>query len=209
MVSGSPVVLTIDGMQRLQDALRVLRERRATLIEALSASVDGGGMQSDLGLTERRIAEIQDVLARAMPLDATERVPGVVGIGSRVTVRWEGDGDETYTIRRAGRSRGPRRPHLLRVPCRSVAAGSPRRGAGVGGNARRPGPSRRLGHRIGSRHGQKVLRGGDTSTRTVAMCDVRRPNPLATRRPSRSDVLLRRLCARRSVLLLVRPAAAR
>jgi transcription elongation factor GreA len=98
MVSGSPVVLTVDGMQQLQDDLRVLCARRANLIEALSASVDASGLHSDLGLTERRIAEVQNVLARAMPLDPTERVPGVVGIGSRVTVRWEADGDETYTI---------------------------------------------------------------------------------------------------------------
>jgi transcription elongation GreA/GreB family factor len=38
------------------------------------------------------------VLARAQPIDDVARIPGVVGLGSRVTVRWEEDGEETYTI---------------------------------------------------------------------------------------------------------------
>jgi transcription elongation factor GreA len=49
-------------------------------------------------LADSRIAEIQGVLARAQPIDHVDRIPGVVGLGSRVTVRWEEDGEETYTI---------------------------------------------------------------------------------------------------------------
>ncbi len=44
------------------------------------------------------IAEIESVLARAQPIDHANRVPGVVGLGSRVTVRWDEDGEDTYTI---------------------------------------------------------------------------------------------------------------
>ena len=33
-----------------------------------------------------------------MPVDDADRKPGVVGIGSRVTVAWENDGKEAYTI---------------------------------------------------------------------------------------------------------------
>ncbi len=100
MVSGATVLLTADGLRQLHHDLIAYRERRASLSEALANSPEdtGGGVQSELGLAERRVAELQSLLARAQPLDAADRIPGVVGLGSRVTVRWEGDGDEIYTI---------------------------------------------------------------------------------------------------------------
>ena len=98
MVSGLALGLTVDGMQQLANELATFQERRATLAEALATSPDDMGVQSELALTNRRIAEIRAVLARAQPIDHVDRVPGVVGLGSRVTVRWEEDGDETYTI---------------------------------------------------------------------------------------------------------------
>lgn len=100
MTFASSVALTADGMQQLRGDLLTLRERRDSLAEVLSSSpLDAGGsVLTEIALAERRIAEIEDVLARARVLDLAERIPGVVGIGSRVTVRWEGDGDEVYTI---------------------------------------------------------------------------------------------------------------
>ena len=101
MVYESPVVLTADGMQRLHHDLRNLRERHASLVAwvtALPPDDARGDVQTEIALVDQRIAELRAVLARAMPLDQTTRVPGVVGIGSRVTVRWEEDGEETYTI---------------------------------------------------------------------------------------------------------------
>jgi transcription elongation GreA/GreB family factor len=100
MVSESPVMLTANGMLQLHTDLKTFRERHSALARANAASPDDwdGGMLTDLALTQRRIAEIQDLLARATPIDGTAREPGVVGIGATVTVRWDGDGEETYTI---------------------------------------------------------------------------------------------------------------
>ena len=99
MVSAATVMLTDDGMEQLANDLQALQERRATLAEAVASSPnDASGVLSELALADRRIAEIQSVLARAQPIDQVDRLPGVVGLGSRVTVRWEEDGEETYTI---------------------------------------------------------------------------------------------------------------
>ena len=99
MVFASPVMLTDDGLEQLTSDLQALQERRGTLAEAVASSPnDAGGVLSELALADRRIAEIQEVLARALPIDHVDRMPGVVGLGSRVTVRWEEDGEETYTI---------------------------------------------------------------------------------------------------------------
>lgn len=100
MVSEAPVLLTEDGLLQLQGELDTFRERYADLARAKAESpedVDDGTL-TDMTLMQRRMAEIEDVLARAMPLDGSAREPGVVGIGSSVTVRWEEDGEETYTI---------------------------------------------------------------------------------------------------------------
>ena len=99
MVSASPVMLTDDGIKQLTNDLQAFQERRATLAEAVASSPnDASGVLSELALADSRIAEIQGVLARAQPIDHVDRIPGVVGLGSRVTVRWEEDGEETYTI---------------------------------------------------------------------------------------------------------------
>jgi transcription elongation GreA/GreB family factor len=99
MVSGLALGLTVDGIQQLTSELAAFQERRAALAAAVTtAPSDLGEVQGDLALVDRRIAEIESVLARAQPLDDRDRVPGVVGVGSRVTVRWEEDGEETYTI---------------------------------------------------------------------------------------------------------------
>jgi transcription elongation factor GreA len=99
MVSASPVMLTGDGIEQLTNDLQAFQGRRATLVEAITTSPDDvGEIQGELFLVDRRIAEIQSVLARAQPIDHADRVAGVVGLGSRVTVGWEEDGEETYTI---------------------------------------------------------------------------------------------------------------
>ena len=98
------VHVTVDGWRQLHDELVSLRERRhATVSETRRDGAPlqdaGGDPHGDLALLERRIVELQGVLARAVPVDCADRVPGTVGVGSRVTVRWEGDEEEeTYTI---------------------------------------------------------------------------------------------------------------
>ena len=96
----TPVALTDAGMLQLREELLTLRERRDSLAEVLAASpLDAGGsVLTEIALADRRIVEIEDVLSRAKSLDQIVRVPGVVGIGSQVTVRWDEDGDEIYTI---------------------------------------------------------------------------------------------------------------
>jgi transcription elongation GreA/GreB family factor len=99
MGSGLALGLTAAGMQQWANELAAVQERRATLVDALATSPDDvGEIQGELFQADRRIAEIQGVLARAQPIDHADRIPGVVGLGSRVTVRWEEDGEETYTI---------------------------------------------------------------------------------------------------------------
>jgi len=99
MVSGATVMLTGDGVQQLTHDLLAFQQRRATLSEAVVTSPDDvGELQGEIVLVDRRVAEIQSVLERAQPMDYVNRVPGVVGLGSRVAVRWDEDGDETYTI---------------------------------------------------------------------------------------------------------------
>lgn len=100
MSFAAPAVLTADGMRQLHGDLLALRERRETLAETLAASPEDAGtdLQTELILADRRIAELQSLLARALTLDGSEREPGVVGIGATVTVRWDLDGEETYTI---------------------------------------------------------------------------------------------------------------
>jgi transcription elongation factor GreA len=99
MVSGATVMLTGDGVQQLTHDLQAFQQRRVSLTEAVATSPDDvGELQREIALVDRRIAEIRSVLARAQPIDHVDRVPGVVGLGSRVTVRWDGDGEETYTI---------------------------------------------------------------------------------------------------------------
>ncbi|MCA9862552.1 MAG: hypothetical protein KC432_06015, partial [Thermomicrobiales bacterium] len=95
MVSEAPVLLTEDGLLQLQGELDMFRERYADLARAKAESpedVDDGTL-TDMTLMQRRMAEIEDLLTRAMPLDISSREPGVVGIGSGVTVRWEDDGE--------------------------------------------------------------------------------------------------------------------
>lgn len=101
MVVAQTVSLTSEGMRQLSDEIAELMERRESLTTSVDGLMDreaGSNFHDDVTLIDRRIAEIQSILARATPLDDGDRVPGVVSLGSRVTVRWDGDGDETYTI---------------------------------------------------------------------------------------------------------------
>lgn len=100
MSSESTVLLTPDGLQQLRDELLAFRERHAELVRSKAASPDDvdDGTLTDLTLAQRRIAELEGVLVRAASVDEAPRERGVVGIGSTVTVAWEEDGEETYTI---------------------------------------------------------------------------------------------------------------
>jgi transcription elongation factor GreA len=104
MTSTPAVYVTAEGWRHLHDDLRSLRERwqaawGETRRDGAPLQDSGGDPHGDLTLLVRRIAELQGVLARAVPVDHADRVPGTVGVGSRVTLRWEADDtEETYTI---------------------------------------------------------------------------------------------------------------
>ena len=100
MSAESTVLLTPAGLQQLHDELHAFRERHAELARSKAASPDDvdDGTLTDMTLAQRRIAELEALLVRAASLDETPRELGVVGIGSTVTVDWEEDGEETYTI---------------------------------------------------------------------------------------------------------------
>jgi transcription elongation factor GreA len=101
------VLLTADGWRRLHDELAELRRRRA---DALAATANGNGnggwsspsngvpSPSEIEYLSHCILELEYVLARAVPVAPDEREPGVVGVGSKVEVRWDDRSRETYTI---------------------------------------------------------------------------------------------------------------
>ncbi len=58
-----------------------------------AGDADGGSDLSTGALIYQRIEEIERLLQRAEPVDRRQMVPGTVGVGSAVTVKW-GEGDE-------------------------------------------------------------------------------------------------------------------
>lgn len=105
MATLSPrVMLTAEGWRRLHDELSDLRQRRA---DALAAAIHGdderiphgaAASPSEIHYLDHCISELEYVLSRAEPVEATEREPGVVGVGTDVDVIWEDGSQETYTI---------------------------------------------------------------------------------------------------------------
>jgi transcription elongation factor GreA len=99
VIAESTVGLTADGMQQLTNTLQAFQERRTILADAIASSPgDADEVKAEFALASWRIAEIEAVLRRAQPIDLAARMPGVVGLGSRVVVHWEEDGNETYII---------------------------------------------------------------------------------------------------------------
>lgn len=96
----APITLTADGLKQLHGDLLALRVRRDGLAQEIAASPEDAGndLQTELLMANHRIAELESILARARPHDDSERIPGLVGLGSTVRVRWERDGEEVYTI---------------------------------------------------------------------------------------------------------------
>lgn len=100
------LLLTEEGWRKLHQELESLRAEVGILTgeyAQLSRSVDSGDatshfMRSDIASLDRRIAQLEDVLRRALPVSADQRVPGVVGVGSRVTVRWSNGEEESFRI---------------------------------------------------------------------------------------------------------------
>ena len=105
--AGRDVLLTAEGLNRLQDELHQLTEvRRPEVAERIRASRGFGEIsenseymeaKNEQSLVEGRILEIEAMLSRAVLIEEVDRRRGVVGPGSRVSVRTEA-GDEPYSI---------------------------------------------------------------------------------------------------------------
>lgn len=99
------LLVTPEGYRRLAAELADLRERRrlavaqdAELRRVASPFVTVEYTHPGITLLDRRIGHLAEVLDRARPVAETEREPGVVGVGSWVTLRWEDGETAGYRI---------------------------------------------------------------------------------------------------------------
>jgi transcription elongation factor GreA len=102
------IVLTPEGMKKLKAELDHLRaERRPDVVQRLQAAREQSEAwdnpdlieaKNELAFLDGKIMELESMLGKATVLEPT-KTKGVVGIGSRVTLRSdEDDEDEVYTI---------------------------------------------------------------------------------------------------------------
>ncbi len=103
------IPVTRDGFDRLQAELNDLTEvRRPQVIAAVAEARSHGDLREnsaydaarhDQAMTEKRIADIENMLRSATIIDESDlaREPGVVGLGSTIIVDFDGE-DERYTI---------------------------------------------------------------------------------------------------------------
>lgn len=99
------MLITARGWEKLTAELRALRLRRQELLIEIdqlrqTGPFDAflGSTRVDLGLLDRQIAQIEDALARSVPIDEGDSEPGVVGVGSRVEVEWDDGERECYVL---------------------------------------------------------------------------------------------------------------
>ena len=101
------ILLTEEGWRALHEELRSLRGLRRSQVDEymdLARAAEPGEssaryVPNDIALLDQRIAHLEEVLAKAVPVRAAEREPGRVGVGSSVVVRWEDDDEEErFTI---------------------------------------------------------------------------------------------------------------
>lgn len=102
-----PVLLTKDGLRRLEEELDLLvRVRRTEVAERIRQARDFGDIsenaeyteaKNEQSLVEGRIQMLEAMIRNAVLIEDEPREAGVVAVGAAVTVEDE-DGDETYSI---------------------------------------------------------------------------------------------------------------
>ena len=107
MLNQNRVPVTKEGLERLTAELQELKTVKLPQItEAVAEARSHGDLREnaaydaarhDQMMTNRRIDELESMLRRAEVVDESSAKPGVVGIGSKVTVDFDGD-EEIYTI---------------------------------------------------------------------------------------------------------------
>jgi len=101
-----PVLLTEEGLKKLQDELKVLRDdRRKEVVERIQEAVSHGDLsenadyaqaKEEQAFIEGRIMEIEEMIKRAEIISHSSN-HNIVSIGSTVTIK-VGDRETTYTI---------------------------------------------------------------------------------------------------------------
>lgn len=108
LVTDRKVPVTREGLERLQAELQELKEvRRPAIVAALAEARSHGDLRENAGydaakhdqaMTEKRIADLEQLLRQAEVLDDNgSGVGDIVRVGSTVVVEVEGD-EERYTI---------------------------------------------------------------------------------------------------------------
>ena len=102
-----PVPVTREGYERLREELEYLREVRRPEIAAIVAEARSHGdlrensaydaARHDQMMNERRIADLDTLFRNAVIVDDLPASNGAVGVGSTVTIDWDGE-EERYTI---------------------------------------------------------------------------------------------------------------
>ncbi len=100
------LLLTEEGWRGLQEELLSLQRQRSAMMSEYVNVAEGSeqgdavtsGLRSDISSIDRRIAQLDEVLSRAVPVGSADRPPGEVGVGSAVVVRWEDGEEEHYVI---------------------------------------------------------------------------------------------------------------
>lgn len=100
------VPLTAEGKARLEDELRTLKTRRRPELSArIQEETESGDVTDNaeyeelkelFAITEARITELEQTLARATLVE--KPTGGIVGLGSRVTLRGDDGVEETWTL---------------------------------------------------------------------------------------------------------------
>jgi transcription elongation factor GreA len=102
-----PVPVTREGLERLKAELDDLKNVRRPEIAAIVAEARSHGdlrensaydaARHDQMMNERRIADLDALFRNAVIVDELPTANGAVGLGSTVTIDWDGE-EEQYTI---------------------------------------------------------------------------------------------------------------
>lgn len=98
--------LTPEGWRRLQTELDSMQERRDSKLNeyltvargAKHGDVKDDHLRSEIAFLNQRIRQLKDALGRATTVASVNKRAGTVGLGSRLTVRWEDGQESTFVV---------------------------------------------------------------------------------------------------------------
>ena len=106
MTGAEKILVTREGWEELTDELRRCRQELDSKLSGYKDAIRGAEPgdaavrheQQEIAAAKSRMAYLEDILARAVPVGSADRTPGIVGIGSLVTIRWEDGEEETFLL---------------------------------------------------------------------------------------------------------------